>query len=97
MKKLEIAKKVATKTGLTITKTVEVINELFNQIESALKSGEAVNLSGFATLKPIIVRGQKAGGLTTVKRSSAGVLPDYLKIKVMVSREMLKRIKYDNV
>ena len=90
MTKLELAKKVAAKTELTITKAAEVINDTILQIERALMSGDHVNLMGFATIRTMVTKGHVASGLKTIKNKN---LPDYVRIQVKISPTLKKNVK----
>ncbi len=53
MNKADLVNEIATKTGLTKTKSNEVIDSIVTSIQNALATGEKVTLVGFGTFDTI--------------------------------------------
>ena len=49
MNKSELVEAIANESGLTKSKSAEVLNSIVNNITEALKNGEKVSLTGFGT------------------------------------------------
>ena len=89
MRKNEIVKELAKRTGLSTTESSHALNGVIDIIAEALASGEQVVLHGFGALKPIR-RGQKTG--RDIRTGKALTIPPCVVVKFSAFNELKLRV-----
>jgi DNA-binding protein HU-beta len=90
MLKAEVVEKVAKEAHLTKKAAKEAVDSTFNTINSALKKGEKVVLSGFGTF---IIRGRKSRVGRNPKTGDSLQLPQMNTIGFIAAKGMKKAVR----
>src|SRR3546814_2877588 len=93
MKKDDVIKAVADRVGLSRADTRATINAFACVVVEALKAGDRVQLTGFATFWPVEVRNPTALNPRTRVLQS---VPDYTKVKFRLSKNVRNYLRQDN-
>src|SRR3546814_4081844 len=93
MKKDDVIKAVADRVGLSRADTRATINAFACVVVEALKAGDRVQLTGFATFWPVEVRNPTAINPRTRVLQS---VPDYTKVKFRLSKNVRNYLRKDN-
>lgn len=90
MLKADLVEKVAKEAHLTKKAAKEAVDATFNTVNSALKKGEKVVLSGFGTF---VIRGRKARVGRNPKTGSSLQLPQMNTIGFIAAKGMKKTVR----